>query len=140
MPPTPILPAAAGQCVLYPDGQNLLIVDDETADAGVGMIRVFAHARSIDATKLPPSIAPLSAWRWRAAPLLDDLCVGDTAIRIAGVGGYAENGEAYEKLRKWLVSPDVSARIAAILESARETDPDRAERIDGVLAGLRRLR
>jgi hypothetical protein len=47
-----------------------LIVDYESADAGIGMIRVFAHARSIDATKLPASIAPLSAWRWRGAQIL----------------------------------------------------------------------
>jgi hypothetical protein len=54
----------------YTDGQNLLILDFDTSYAGIGMIRVFAHAHSIDATKLPTSIAPLSTWRWRGAHIL----------------------------------------------------------------------
>ena len=56
--------------VKYTDGQNLLILDYDTSGAGLGMIRVYAHARSIDATKLPASVAPLSTWRWRGAPIL----------------------------------------------------------------------
>jgi hypothetical protein len=75
----------------------------------------------------------------RLLELLDHLDVSDTAISIAGAGGYAENVEAYDELSQWLRSPAVWARIGAVLESSRATDRNAAERIDGVLAALRQL-
>jgi hypothetical protein len=57
-------------CIVSSDGQNLLVLDYDTSYAGIGMIRVFAHARSNDATTLPSSIARLSTWRWRGAGIL----------------------------------------------------------------------
>jgi len=76
----------------------------------------------------------------RLLELLDHLDVGDAAISIIGVGGYAENAEAYDTLSRWLRSPAVWARIGAVLESSRAADRNAGERIDGVLAALRQLK
>ena len=75
----------------------------------------------------------------RLLELLDRLDVSETAISIVGVGGFAENGEAYDTLSRWLQSPGVRARIGAVLDASRVTDRDAAERIAGVLAALQRL-
>jgi hypothetical protein len=58
------------RAVRYTDGENLLILDYDESNKSVGWIRVFAHARSTDATKLPASVAPLAMWRWRGARIL----------------------------------------------------------------------
>jgi hypothetical protein len=76
----------------------------------------------------------------RLLELLDRIDVGEATVTIAGVGDYNGNGKAYETLRRWLGSPPVEARICAVLESSRAADCDTADRIDAVLAALKRER